>query len=267
MSAISQWSALERLSRPTSSKPVLARPLSTISPMRASAALAHRAGDHAGLAEAAAAGAAAEDLDAHPLVHALGERDERRLGIRPLVEVHHRVLRDAPRHARAVRRDALDATVGQVVDVVERRHVDTAGARETEQQLLAAAGPALGLPGAHDLGDREHGLLAVAQHRGVDEVGDRLGVEGRVAAGDDDRVRLVAVARVQRDAREVERGQHVGVAELGGEAQAEQVERADRAVRSTVNCGTPCARMSASRSGHTEYVRSASTSGCSLRTS
>ena len=45
------------------------------------------------------------------------------------------------------------------------------------------------------------------------------------------RVLVVAVARLERDAREVERGEQVGVAELGGEADAEQVERADRAVR------------------------------------
>ena len=50
-------------------------------------------------------------------------------------------------------------------------------------------------------------------------------------AGDDDRVALVAVDGVQRDAGQVERGEHVGVAELGREGQAEQVEVADRAVR------------------------------------
>ena len=81
--------------------------------------LAHRAGDHAGLAEAAAAGAAAEDLDGHPLVHGLGERDERLLRVGPLVEVHDGVLGHAPRHAGAVRDDAGDAAVGQVLDVVE----------------------------------------------------------------------------------------------------------------------------------------------------
>ena len=75
------------------------------------------------------------------------------------------------------------------------------------------------------------GLLAVAEHRDVDEVGDRLGVERGVPAGDDDRVGLVAVGRVQRDAGEVEGGEQVGVAELGRERDAEQVEGADRAVR------------------------------------
>ena len=71
----------------------------------------------------------------------------------------------------------------------------------------------------------------------VDEVGDRLGVERGVPAGDDDRVRLVAVGRVQRDAGQVERGEQVGVAELGGEADAEQVEAPTGRWASTVNCG------------------------------
>ena len=91
-------------------------------------------------------------------------------------------------------------------------------------------GLVLGLPLADDLGDREHDLLAVAEHGGVDEVRDGLGVERGVAAGDDDRVVLAAVGRVQRDPGEVEGVEHVGVAELGGEAQAEEVEGADRAV-------------------------------------
>jgi hypothetical protein len=52
-----------------------------------------------------------------------------------------------------------------------------------------------------------------------------------VPARDDDRVALVAVGGVQRDPGEVERGEQVGVAELGREADAEHVERADRAVR------------------------------------
>ena len=91
-------------------------------------------------------------------------------------------------------------------------------------------GSTLGLPLAHHLGDREHDLLAVPEDRGVDEVGDRLGVERGVAAGDDDRVVLAAVDRVERDPGQVEGVEHVGVAELGGEAQAEEVERADGAV-------------------------------------
>ncbi len=192
--------------------------------------LAHRAGDHAGLAEAAATGAAAEDLDREALVHRLGERHERVGRVGPLVEVHQRVLAHPERDARTVGHHGLDRAVGGVGDVVEARDVDVAGHREAAQQLLATARTVLGLPLAHHVGDREHDLLAVAEHRGVDEVGDRLGVEGGVAAGDHDGVVLGPVGGVQRDAGEVEGVEHVGVAELGGEAQAEQVEGADGTV-------------------------------------
>ncbi len=192
--------------------------------------LAHRAGDHAGLAEAAAARAAAEDLHRHALVDRFGQRDQGLLGVRPLVQVHHGVLGHAPRDAGAVRHDAGDTAVGEVLDVVERRDVHPARLRQAEEDLLAAAGAALGLPLADDPGHVEHGLLAVADDRRVDEVGDRLRVEGRVAAGQDDRVVDRAVLGLQGDSGEVQGGEHVRVAELRGEAQPEHVEGADRPV-------------------------------------
>ena len=130
-----------------------------------------------------------------------------------------------------------DAMAPSVVvrHVVEARHVDVAGDREPPEQLVPINGRAAGalfvlLPLADDLGDRQHDLLAVAEHGGVEEVGDRLRVERRVPAGQHDRVLVGAVLRVQRDARQVERVEHVGVAELGGEAQAEHVEGGDRSV-------------------------------------
>ena len=119
--------------------------------------------------------------------------------------------------------------------------------------LVAAAGAALGLPVADHLGDREHDLLAVAEHGGVEEVGDRLGVERRVAAGQHDRVVVGAVGGVQRDAGQVERVEHVGVAELGGEAEAEDVEGADRAVGVDGELrDRRCSAHHRSMSGHTE---------------
>ena len=193
------------------------------------AALPHRASDHAGLAEPAAAGAAAEDLDAHPLVHRLGQRHERRLRVRPLVEVHDRVLGDPRRNPVRFGTTAASRPSAQVAHVVEARDVDPAG-RGQPQQRVVPAQPVV-LPVADDVGDHPDHLLAVAEHRGVDEVGDRLRVERGVSAGDDERMRVVAVGRMQRDAGQVERGQQVGVAELGGEADPEQVECGHRAVR------------------------------------
>ncbi len=160
----------------------------------------------------------------------LGQRDQRLLGVRPLVEVHDGVLGDTPRDARLVRHDTADAAVRQVLHVVEARHVDATGLGEAEEQLLAPARPALRLPRADDLGDVEDGLLAVADDRAVDEVRDRLGVEGRMAAREDDRVVDGAVLGLQRDARQIQGREHVGVAQLRGEGQAEHVEGTDGAV-------------------------------------
>ncbi len=161
----------------------------------------------------------------------LGERHQRIAGIGPRIEVHQGVLGDAPRDARLVGYDALDAAVRKIRDVVELGYVDTAGRCEAEQQLIAAAGAAFALPLADDLADLEDDLFAVTEHGGVDEVGDRFGVERRVPAGEHDRIVIGSVDCVERDAREVERRQQVGVAELGRERDAEDVERRDGSVR------------------------------------
>ena len=180
------------------------------------------------MAETATARAAAEDLDAHALVHGLGDGDRRGLGIWPVIEVHQGVLGHAPRHVFAVGRNATNAAVFEVVDVVELGHIDAAGAREAQQDLVATS--ALGLGLANDRGDVEHCLFAVAEHCGVNEHRQGLGVEGCVAAGDHDRVCVGAVDCVQRNAREIEGGQHVGVAKLGGERDAHEVELTDGSV-------------------------------------
>ena len=77
--------------------------------------------------------------------------------------------------------------------VVEARHVDAAGAGQAQQHLVAPAGGALGAPGSDDVGDPQDRLLPVADDRAVDEPRYRLGVEGGVPPGEDDRVILAAV--------------------------------------------------------------------------
>src|SRR5262249_58625660 len=95
-------------------------------PDRGDAPLADRPGDHPRLAEAAAPGAAAEDLHAEPLVHRLGDRHDRPGRVLPLVEVYNSVLGDRERRLRPVRGDAPDPPVRQVVDVVEAWNVHPA---------------------------------------------------------------------------------------------------------------------------------------------
>ena len=67
-------------------------------------ALADRAGDHPGLAEPAAAGAAAEDLDVQPVVDDLGQRHELALGVRPVGQIGDRALVDLRRDVGVPRR-------------------------------------------------------------------------------------------------------------------------------------------------------------------
>ena len=172
-------------------------------------------------------------------------------------------LADPPRHAGAVRRDALRS--GRRAGSRRRRSAGRRRRRCAASRSSSSSRPP-GRPSAFHARTTsvivEHGLLAVAEHGGVDEVGDRLGVERGVPAGERrSGASSVAVGGVQRDAGQVERGEQVGVAELGGEATARARRRPPTGrCASTVNCGTPCSRISASRSGHTAYVRSARTS-------
>ncbi len=134
------------------------------------------------------------------------------------------------RHIGTVRGDRADTPVRPVVHVVEGRHIGQPAPGQLHEQLLAPAGARSGLDGADDVGDLQDRLLAVAEDDRVDEGRDRLGVECGVPARDDDRMFLAPVGGMQRDAREIQGGQQVGVTELGGKAHPQQVEVTDRAV-------------------------------------
>ena len=98
--------------------------------------LPDRAGDHARLAEAAAARAPAEDLDVQPVVHDFDERHELVLRVRPLGEIGDRALVDQRRDVGEARRDRADERA-VVLDVVHRRHVDAGDRRELAQHGFA----------------------------------------------------------------------------------------------------------------------------------
>ena len=185
-------------------------------------ALAHRAGDHPGLAEAAAARAAPEHLDVEAVVHDLDERHELVLRVRPLAEVGDGALVDAIGHVGEPWAHLGDERA-VVRDLVHRRHVDARDRRQLAEHALAAVRPER-FHAADDLGDLADGFLAVADHERVDEVGHRLRVERAVAADDDERVLRAALLGPHRDPGEVEALQHVGVDELGGESEGEHVE-------------------------------------------
>src|SRR5262249_38417726 len=124
------------------------------------------ASDHAGLAEATATGAAAEDLDVEPVVHDLDERYELVLAIGPLGEARDRPLVDDLRYVGEPGPHLGDERT-LVPDVVHRRHVDAGDRGEVAEHRVAVA-PARPLPRGDDLAHLAHRLLAVADHEGVD---------------------------------------------------------------------------------------------------
>ena len=87
------------------------------------------------------------------------------------------------------------------------------------------------VPGEIGIADVEDGLLAVAEQKRIDEVSNRLRVEGARPAGDHQRMRCVALARQQRNTPEVEHHQDVSVGQLVLETKADDVELRDRRLR------------------------------------
>ena len=193
-------------------------------------ALAHRPGDHARLAEAAATGTAPEDLDVEAVVHHLGQRHQGPGRVGPVGQVRHRALGDGGRHRGVDRHGARQASFG-VRRLVERRDVDPLERGQPPAQAVARAlRLGLGQPVPHHLVDLAHHLLAVAQHEGVDEVGQRFGVEGAVPTGQHQRVGGAPLGRVQRHTGQVDEVDHVGVDELGRQVEGEHVEGGRREV-------------------------------------
>ena len=137
---------------------------------------AYRARDHARLAEATPAGAAAEHLDVQSIVYDFGQRDELVARVGPVREVGDRALHNRLGHVRVAwchRHEPLTV----VLDVVHRRHVHAGDRREVVEHALARAGGAAArLPRPHDVGDLGDDLFAVADGEPIHEVGERLGV-------------------------------------------------------------------------------------------
>ena len=86
---------------------------------------------------------------------------------------------------------------------------------------VGAAVPAEGLQDVADLQDH---VLALTENNGIDEVGERLGVEDDRTTGDDQRIGLLALRRRERHSAEVEHFQNVGRHEFESEAESEDVE-------------------------------------------
>ena len=98
-------------------------------------------GDHAGLAEATAPRASAEDLHRHAVMNDLGQRNERLLRIRILVPGRGRVRRIMRCGAfGCLREDAAETPIRQVFGGVQRRDVNAFDRGECDQGVGRVTG-------------------------------------------------------------------------------------------------------------------------------
>ena len=109
-------------------------------------------------------------------------------------------------------------------------NVDRSRPRQSKQQLFATTWSPLTLPLGDDAGDQQDGLLTITKDGGVKEISDGLRVEGRMPAGDDERLVTDSICRVHRNSGEIECVEHVRVSELGRKRQPENIEIPHRPV-------------------------------------
>ena len=182
-------------------------------------ALAHRPVEHPRLAEPAPPGAAAGDLHPQPVVHRLDHRHQRPTQVRRLSQL----WKYAPPYEAVVRPQRFDRLepIALVAGRKQGRHVH---ALHRGQPVEHCRPGQPFRPGAEEqVGDLEDHLLTVAEHDGVEEVGHRLGVEGAGTAAQHERVGVVPVRGPERQSRQVEHGENVGVAEFVRQGDAEHV--------------------------------------------
>ena len=185
--------------------------------------IAGRAGEHAGLAETAAPGAAAADLDREPVMDGFDVGDQT-----------HAVVGHGgghpPQHAR--RQFRPQGLEGDAIGPrgIERRHVDARHMGQINQQRRAAQPGGFGL-GHHQANLRQQ-FLAIAEGEEIKEGRVRFRVAGGGGAAGEDQRRCCRIVErqvaplggPQRQARQIQHLEDVGGTQLVAEAEAEDVE-------------------------------------------
>ena len=188
-------------------------------------AVTHRAVDITRLTEAAAADAAAEQLERNAVLHDLSRGNDGLCGIVRLVHI----LNDALEHrfgCALLGGDGLHRAVVVVVDVVKARHIDAAHLRRLHEKLVLA--PPLAPRLAVQLDELDVHLLALADDGEVQKVCDGLAVVHRCTARDDERGELRVLGRMQRDARKVKHIQDGGKCHLIADGKGNDVKLIER---------------------------------------
>ncbi len=177
------------------------------------------------LAEAAAPGAAPEQLQTHPVVDHLGGGHDGRRGERHLVQVRDDALGD-PGGGPVPGRHGGDGAVLMILYLIEARNIHALDLRRLHQEFLLAPAAALGVPQeGHDLVVH---LLPLTYHEKVHKGGHGLGVHGGGAARPDQGQQPRTVGAAQGDAGHVQHVQHGGVGHLIADGEGQGVELTHR---------------------------------------
>ena len=177
------------------------------------------------LAEAAAAHAAAEQLQIHPVVDDLRAGHYRVRGIVDAVQILHYALGDGLRRAG----EALELrkrAVGVVNRLVQAGHIHALDLRRLQQEVALA--PALVTRALEQAQHLHVGLLALAEHHEVHERRHRLRVAAACTPGKDQRHQLSPVLAPHGQAGHVQHVQHRAVGHLVAYGEAQHVKFADR---------------------------------------
>ena len=185
-------------------------------------ALPQRPRLHSRLAEAAAACAAAHDLDLGPVEDDAHVRHELANAMHGGFEVGGDAARDGGRGSVVETVQAVEPAIGAVARAVQRGHVHARDARQGTQDCgpinapvpLAGFGVQAAVPAERlqDVADLEDHVFALAQHHSIDEIRKRLGIGDDRTPGDDQRIGLVTLDSRKRHSAEVEHFQDVRVA-------------------------------------------------------
>ena len=186
---------------------------------------ADRAIDVARLAEAAAAHAAAKELQVHPVVHHLRGGDDGLGRIGHLVQIGDNALGDF--RARALGgRDGGDAPVPVIAHLVERGDVHAGNLRGLNQKLVLR--PALELRPAQERQKLVVHLFPLAEDEEVDELRHRLRVHRRGAARPHDGQQRLAIPRPEREPRHVDHVEHRRIGHLITHGEGQRIKAPQR---------------------------------------
>ena len=141
-------------------------------------------------------------------------------GKRSAVQVLDDPLDHGRRRCGNERRHLPERPVPVVFRLIKRRHVNTRQLGQLPQQPVAAAAASRLFPAGDGSGKFADDLLAFADYKTIEEIGQRLRIVGAGAAAHDQGIGIGAVGAGQRNAAQIQHRQDVGIGHfiLQGEA-------------------------------------------------